>query len=657
MWLKKYFYSRPATLREDQTFVLTTSVAVVCFPHFFEIPIWCTVIAIAFMCYRYLTDVGPRLFGIYVPRPNRWILYATAMFVTWLIYFSYGTLQGPEACTTLLVLLLCLKLNEAQKYWDAMIVLIISYFVSMCWLLFSQSLLTTVYLVFSVIYSTHSLMSLHAPRKLKGKLSAGFAFRDLLKAVPIFLLLFFMFPRFASPFAAMMMSPGAETGFSGDLNPGEISGLAQSNAVAFRVHFPGEKPSYKNLYWRGSALSEYSGMNWRKSKNQYREIDLESPEKAIVQEIVIEPRFNKWLFGLEMPVKATFTSSDIRTKIRLTEQGELRSTYPLAQPTMVKVLSVPDFSLEESDEEVHKNLKLFDKPSKEFQDLADKLKAHAATNLQIAEAGLRHFRTGGFVYSQLPGQIVTVDDFLFKQKKGFCEHYAATFATLMRAAGVPARVVVGFYGGVYNDYGNYLLVRDREAHAWTEIYLKGQGWHRIDPTSAVSPDRISYESQGINQDIMRLAGNMGVFEKTLLFFDYINSEYTRFLINFDSNKQIELLSDLGLNFTSNKQLLTLLGILILSVTVVIGYSTSGKKKKADRLAREYERLLKKLKKRGSHLTESMGPYEVLSEGRKALTVEGSEKLTKIINLYADARFSNSNSTSAAKDLKSLVSSF
>src|SRR5689334_1743229 len=135
MQLKKYFYSRPQLLREDQTFVLTTSVAVVCLPHFFEIPFWCTIASVALMIYRYLSDVGQQVIGVHVPKPNRWILYLMSISATGLIYFSYGTLQGPEACTTLLVLLLGLKLNEAQKYWDAMIVLIISYFVSMCWLL------------------------------------------------------------------------------------------------------------------------------------------------------------------------------------------------------------------------------------------------------------------------------------------------------------------------------------------------------------------------------------------------------------------------------------------------------------------------------------------------------------------------------------------
>src|SRR5690606_25782031 len=111
---------------------------------------------------------------------------------------------------------------------------------------------------------------------------------------------------------------------------------------------------------------------------------------------------------------------------------------------------------------------------------------------EIVDRALRMFNEQEFYYTLQPPLAVddAIDQFLFETRQGFCEHYAAAFTVLMRAAGIPARVVTGYQGGTLNPVGGYVIVRQRDAHAWAEVWLGEKGWVRVDPTAAVAPNRI-----------------------------------------------------------------------------------------------------------------------------------------------------------------------
>lgn len=653
MSLLNFVRKKHPLLREDQAFTLTTSVAIVCLPHYFELPLWCTITSITFIFYRYLSDLGRPWRGLNFPKLNSWVLYVLCGVCTYLTYFTFNTLQGPEPGTALLVLLASLKLLESRSYRDGMVVLILGYFVLMTWLLFSQSLPTTIYLALAVVHTTASLMSLHSPKNIKVSF-APVAIKDLLKAIPVFVLLFFLFPRFAAPLGGYLASEGTQTGFSGDLNPGDISSLIKSEETAFRVRFlGGVKPAQKDLYWRGSVLSEYSGLAWKKSSQAFEYAENKEFHHVFDQEILIEPRFNKWLFGLETPLRANFASKDFKFTIRMSKEHELRSPVQVLQATLIRVQSGAVPFEEVSSAELQRNLVLYDTLSEKTWALAKSFREGSHDNIEVANRALTHFRTKGFVYSQEPGPVGSVDKFLFEAKRGFCEHYAAVFATLMRAANVPARVVVGFYGGLYNEYGNYLIVRDKEAHSWVEIWSQKEGWKRIDPTRAVSPDRINLE--GPNGGLASLTnGKLDLLDKVILAYDYLNSEYTMFLINFDSSKQFELLASLGVNFESKQTLILVCLFLVLVVTCFVAYASRQKNIKLDRVGESYQTLLNLITGSGIEIKSSMGPLEILNATKNAFF---HKDLSRVINLYVHSRYAGVESTTFLTEARAFTKSF
>jgi len=638
--LLSFFKGEPILLREDQTLILTTSSAFVCLPHFFEIPLWCTVVAVFAIMYRFLSDLGRPWQGLYFPRPNRWTIYAICMACTYLIYETFGTFQGPEPSTALLVLLMTLKLLEAYRYRDAMIILILSYFVAMTWLLFSQTIFSTLYLLFAVMYSTASLVQLHSPPKLKTKRFSSMVFKDLLKAVPVCILLFFLFPRFASPFGNFISQSGVQTGFTGELDPGGISSLARSNEIAFRVRFLKLQIPKKDLYWRGSVLTHYEGLSWKPTEKKFKRSTLNQITHTIDQEIMIEPRFNRWLFGLDRPLTAKFHSSDFLINIGVSTDHEIRAPRPLTQPTLITVQSGRPKYEELSPDERQETLNLTSIPSEKLLKLAKEIKLNAKDNRQIARNALRYFQKNGFTYSLEPGPVASIDDFFFRAKKGFCEHYSAALATVMRVAGVPSRVIVGFYGGVYNEFGDYLIVRDREAHSWIEVWQEGEGWIRIDPTTSVSADRIRADELSDLATQSNRDNKANLFEKLTLAFDYINSEYTLFLINFDSAKQMETLSDLGISFSSKFDLILTCAGIILLFTVIIALISRSKNTKLDKVGECYSKLLRIAGRHGVTIRSSMGPLEVLDSVFHKEEFKNKEQFSKVIRLYVETRYGN-----------------
>jgi transglutaminase-like putative cysteine protease len=232
---------------------------------------------------------------------------------------------------------------------------------------------------------------------------------------------------------------------------------------------------------------------------------------------------------------------------------------------------------------------------------------------EIAEAALTKFRSEPFYYTLQPPLLGpdAMDEFLFTTRRGFCEHYASAFVFLMRAAGVPARVVAGYQGGEVNPVDGYLTVRQSDAHAWAEIWLAGQGWVRVDPTAAVAPARIE---QGIaaalpegeplpvvvriDADWLRQLRNR---------WEAANNSWNQWVLGYNPQRQREVLSRLGLADADWQKMTATLAVLCGTALLIVTLWTLPARRAVDPVQRAWQGYCKELARRGMARAEWEGP--------------------------------------------------
>src|SRR6185503_16870449 len=344
------------------------------------------------------------------------------------------------------------------------------------------------------------------------------------QGLPIALLLFVLFPRLAGPLWGLPKDAGVRTGLSNEMSPGMISELSLSDAVAFRVDFLGSIPAAHDRYWRGPVLSAFDGRTWPAMPTRLG--NLVTPEGGPVLSYVVslEPSGHPWLFALGMPVSLPILddpngagSGEALALARLTREQQLVLRASVTQPVRYLQRSV----------------------------LRHEFPVASPRDADYIRAVLQYFRDEGFVYTLAPPlyEHEPVDEFLFGERRGFCEHYASAFVVLLRAAGIPARVVTGYQGGEINPRGGYMIVRQSDAHAWSEALVDGV-WQRFDPTAAVAPSRIERGIAGALPDseplprFARLSG--GWLKNMQLALDALNHAWRRDVIGFNSARQREL---------------------------------------------------------------------------------------------------------------------
>jgi hypothetical protein len=269
-------------------------------------------------------------------------------------------------------------------------------------------------------------------------------------------------------------------------------------------------------------------------------------------------------------------------------------------------------------------------------------------------SALQFFRTQGFRYSLSPGEYKKndLDQFLFHRRVGFCEHYATSFATLMRLAGIPARVVVGYLGGEYNDLGRFFLVRQADTHAWCEVWLPDSGWTRVDPTSVVAPGRASLD---LNSFLERRAASgetetrrgafvtqlarLAIFTNIRLAWETLNYEWDTRLIGFDADVQQVLLASVGI--ANRGPVLLIIGILVAAAALLViyaGWMQLRTRSRADRVKALYERFCRKAARLGARRNPWEGPSDFSRRAAQLLPKE-SERIRQISNTYIALRYS------------------
>ena len=456
--------------------------ALVIAPHLQRLPWWLNLIALILPAWRIYLALGERAL------PNKWLLTVFVFGGLFGIYLTYRTIFGRDSGVALLVLFLSLKLLELRTDRDAMVLVLLTYFLALTNFFYSQTLPTAGLMLASVLVNTASLVHIAAPaRALVANLKTGGVL--LAQAMPVMLILFFLFPRVQGPLWGLPQDAySGVTGLSDSMSPGLISRLSQSDAIAFRVKFQKAVPARRQLYWRGPVFWHFDGRTWRPGEfRPFGRLDFDASGEPYDYEVTLEPHNHNWLFALEQAAK-------LPPGANVTTDNMLISRLPVRARVRYDMRSYTSLGARGGDEsdEVRRGLQLPRGFNPKARELAQSWAQSARSDADIAQKAFGYFREQGFLYTLEPPLLGrdSVDEFLFDTKQGFCEHYASSFAFLLRAAGVPARVVTGYQGGDINPVDEYMIVRQSDAHAWVEAWLKGSGWVRFDPTAAASPVRL-----------------------------------------------------------------------------------------------------------------------------------------------------------------------
>ena len=490
----KNVLSRLAKLPRDKadTLLLLGSALLVLIPHTAHLPPWVSLLCGATLAWRAaITLQGKRM-------PPSLLLLPLAAAAMLGVMHTYQTLLGRDAGVAMLVLLVAFKMLEMHARRDLFVVVFLCFFLVLTNFFYEQGIGTALLMAASVLLLLTAQMSFQfsgavPPLRERFLMSA----RMLGLAAPLTLALFFLFPRIQGPLWGMPGDAGgARSGLSETMAPGMMANLAQSQEVAFRVKFEGAAPHRELLYWRGPVLGDYDGRTWTRvgaSQGQAgdgRRLALSVAGQPLRYEVTLEPANNRWLFALEMPERLPLVAGNAA---RLSGEVEMTTLHPIETRLRYQLASFVHYRLQAEalpfDADQWLQLPADSNPRALMAGL--QLRAIPDPARRI-DAVLRSFRSDSYVYTLNPPLLGrdAVDGFLYGSRAGFCEHYAGAFVFLMRAAGIPARVVTGYQGGELNPLDGYLTVRQSDAHAWAEVWLARRGWVRVDPTAAVSPERV-----------------------------------------------------------------------------------------------------------------------------------------------------------------------
>jgi transglutaminase-like putative cysteine protease len=424
----------------------------------------------------------------------------------------------------------------------------------------------------------------------------------LLQAIPLTLILFILFPRVQGPLWGLPQDAYSSSGLDDKMEPGSLSRLILSEAVAFRVSYKDKLPRRDQMYWRGPVLWYFDGRSWTPGNTallaapQFSGLD-----QAIDYTVTLEPHNKTWLFALDAPDKISLPAT-------LSHDFRLFSKKPVNARLRYEARSnlVYRANVQESKRQIRRALQMPQQSNPRARKLAADWRAGNPNDAAIVNAALTYFNRQGFEYTLEPPLLGTnsIDEFLFETKLGFCEHYASSFVFLMRAANIPARVVTGYLGGEFNDIGNYYIVRQSDAHAWAEVWLAGQGWVRVDPTGAIAPARIQSglsASVSNNAALPFMARNPPQWLRDLrLNWDTLANQWNQWVLGYDTERQFAFMTRLGMESVTWQKLAMnmALGLGILVGLFALFMLRHLYTRRPDKVQAAWLRLCKKLAKAG-----------------------------------------------------------
>lgn len=570
--------ARLLTLPRDarDTLFLLLVIAWVIVPHTANLPWWCSLLAAAVLAWRATLAFTGK------PLPGRWWLLgllALTLLATWT---THRTLLGRDAGVTLIVVLLTLKTLELRGRRDAFVIFFLSFFTMLTNFFFSQSLAVAVAMLLALLGLLTALVNAHMPvgRPPLAAAAKTAAWMTLLGA-PIMALLFVLFPRFAPLWGIPGDAMTGRSGLSNQMQVGNLAALALDETIAFRVKWDGEPPPQSELYFRGPVLSEFDGREWRpllpRLAARFPPVRLLDPQLQVFgtpvrYEVTLEPHNRPWLLALDVAARAPQAPG---LEAALTSELQWVASRAVVDLLRYRAESYSEFrhgpSLRAAVPPEYNALPPGFNPRTSELARQILLENPGADAARLVQAAMDRLRTGGYSYTLEPGVYGehTADEFWFDRKAGFCEHIASAFAVLMRAMNVPARIVTGYQGGQVNNVDGFWTVRQSDAHAWTEVWLAGRGWVRVDPTSAVAPGRTG--------SFQRLAAPRGVLASAMdtvnpnlaaslrAAWEALNNGWNQWVLNYTQSKQLNLLKNLGFESPSWEDL----SYVLLAIIVVL----------------------------------------------------------------------------------------
>ena len=516
---------------------------------------------------------------------------------------------------TLLAVMAGIKPLEVHSRRDRMVTVFLAYFLVITSLFVFENLSMTLYLFVSVWAITGVLIHVNHPRGTLGgqlRLSA----RLILLAVPLMALLFVLFPRLPGSFWGTPWSRQGRTGFASVMRLDDVSSLAMVDAPAFTVSFDGRPPDPAQRYWRGIVFLRFDGRGWYPGAENHPRVFMVNGSERASYRVMLEPHGQRNLFALDIP-----DSSDPVAKIL--DDDTLVARRTVRQRLHYRATSIlnPRRSGSEKPDPVYLQLPSIRNPRAAA--MGKSWRERYPSPEALVDAALALFGNGEFTYTLKPARLGEnpVDDFLFETRQGFCEHFASAFAVLMRAAGLPTRLVGGYQGGRWNSLGEFLTVRQSDAHVWCEVWMAGKGWVRVDPTFAVAPDRIDRGLEAaIAGDALpvflarggenRLTQWRHRFTET---WEALNIRWNLWFMGFSAEDQLQLLKRMGLSIGYRWRWwpVMLLPAFFMITLVLLGrwHSRRAVGKRIDPALRVYNRFLEQMRRAGIPKPAHQGPLD------------------------------------------------
>lgn len=641
---------------------LMISVACAVAPHTTRLPWWLTLTVAGCLFWRF--GVDNHAWRV----PPRWLRWLLLLLIAIGVLSSYGTFLGREAGLAFLTAAVGLKILEIRTLRDYLITVFLTYFLLLGAFLYSQSMFIAFYGVAVALLTTASLALLNNAQGLRPRAVWRLMGRMVIFGLPICLVMYMFFPRIQGSLWALPKDAfGNRTGMTDEVHPGSLTSLSTNTTAAFRVEFAGRPPEPEDRYWRVHVLSDNHDGGWRRSTIRAFDGagpgDFKGEGPTISYTVTLEPHNEHWLPALDWPLQAPEVGEPRNGYlVRADRRVNRVIRYPLASRLIAG--TAPLNILEKRN-----NLRMEREPPERVRALIGQWRDLSPAD--TVGAALRYFREQPFRYTLSPPPLPTgrIEEFIFDTRAGYCEHYASAFVSLMRWAGVPARLIAGYQGGQWNNSGDYLTVYQSDAHAWAEVWLPGRGWTRADPTAAVAPERIELGAEAVRRlveqgiqpgqlsrsEISRLMDRSWLQQQVLQAqwaWDNLNYVWNVWVMGYGPEVQREFMRWLGFDTPSWRSMISTLAAGVAILLLAAGIAVTQQHVREDPVVRLYRRALQKVARSGPAKSPDEGPRDFqLRLEREA--PELARRLKPVTEMYIALRYAE-NRACTKRTFRSLV---
>lgn len=569
------------------------------------------------------------------------------------LYFHFGTLFEYKAGASFLLLLTALRFLDTAPHQkkDGLIIGLLSFYILFSYILNNPSLFSTIFSLTISFLIIINFFQINSDSLISLKETMRSSLRLVILSLPIFLLLYLFFPRFNLNIDKENKFLTSSTGISEILNPELFSKLKISDEIVFRAFSPMKNfPHHTDLYWRGVVLTKPHGLEWLTGDVETIETPIFKNTNQKHHQILMEPTSNSILYGLDYPTHIDIFQSNHKVIHKI--GNTFNSSFNIDTHLTYEVFSNETLPIEPK-----KNLALYlvapENIHPDIKNLAHRLKDKSSNNEKTIQNILNFFKSFQYSLNLTPPSKDPLYQFLFETKSGFCAHFASAFSIISRLVGIPSRVVLGFHGGNYNSFGKYLMITNREAHAWSEVWLENKNWIRVDPTSVVytPPFLLTEQSLSYHQNNYTLAQLKKDF---IELFDSLTTNWIIFQNEYNQEIQKIIIKNFGIT-NPWMGLWFIMGMALLFGFILILFHLP-RRNQLDEMSKIYQSLISLLEKKGLEISPLDGPL-IISQKALQIVPQKSDKIEKIFYLYTQLKYGKEHSFDSVKTLKKMISQF